>query len=68
MNTYYTSNKLKINIEKTQILLSGNNIKLRGNIVIEDKIIYNKSNMKILGTIYSEDAKFNNHLTFVTNS
>ena len=68
MNTYYNSNKLKINIEKTQILLSGNNVKLRGNIVIEDKIIYNKSNMKILGTIYSEDAKFNNHLTFGTNS
>ena len=68
MNIYYTSNRLKINIDKTQILLSGSNVKVRGNIVIEDKTIYNKPNMKILGTIYSEDTKFNNHVTFGTNS
>ena len=68
MKDYYTSNKLKINIDKTQIMLVGNKEKTNGNIMVEDKLIENKPSMKILGTIFSEDGKFNNNVTIGTNS
>ena len=67
MKDYYTSNKLKINIEKTQIMQNGKN-KTNGSVMIENKIIYNKSNLKILGTIFSDNNKFNNNLTMGKNS
>ena len=68
MYKYYTANKLKINLEKTQIMLSGCKSKVKGNITIENVKISNKSNIKILGTIFSEDNKFNNNITMGTNS
>ena len=68
MKEYYHSNKLKININKTQIMLSGNKNKKRGNINIDNNLIYNKSTIKILGTIFSEDQKFNNNVTIGSNN
>ena len=68
MKDYYTSNKLKINIDKSQIMLSGNRNKIKGSINIDGKTITNKSSMKILGTIFSDDSKFNNNVTYGTNS
>ena len=68
MKEYYHSNKLKININKTQIMLSGNKNKIRGNINIDNNLIYNKSTIKILGTIFSEDQKFNNNVMIGSNN
>ena len=61
MKIYYTSNKLKINIKKSQIVLTGRN-NPNGNINIDGKIISNKSNIKVLGTIFSDYSKFINNL------
>ena len=49
-------------------MLTGNHKKIRGSIQIDNKTIENKSYMKILGTIFSEDAKFNKNVTMGTNS
>ena len=67
MNQYYIANKLKINIKKTQIMLAGSK-NLKGKIEIENNIIVNKPNIKILGTLYTEDLKFNSNATHGTNN
>ena len=56
MESYYTCNKLKINTDKTQTMLAGKN-KPNRRVILKGKSIKNESNIKILGTIFSDGSK-----------
>ena len=71
MEKYYTSNRLKINTDKTQILIStpdksnaDGNLNMKVNGSIEEKII---NKIKILGVFFSDDCKFDINLTEGSN-
>ena len=68
MKNYYTSNKLKINMKKTQIMFVGNKEKIRGSINLEGNEVFNKPMITILGTIFSENARFNDNVKFGKNN
>ena len=69
METYYDSNELNINLEKTKILITGRNrITVNGQIKIKDEIVKNKLSIKLLGTLFSQDLKWNTNVTDGTNS
>ena len=60
MNTYYTSNKLKINTGKTHIMIvDKNNKTVHGSLLLNNNIVKNQHCIKILGTWLSVDMKFN---------
>ena len=75
MKLYYNSNKLKINIEKTQVMLVNAPKEISVNLNINDtfykytsyqssvKIISNKPTMKILGTVFSANNCFNENIS-----
>ena len=69
MESYYISNKLKINVAKTQILISGpNNTTVMGGIILDNELIRNSRKIKILGTYFSANCRFNDNLLEGSNS
>ena len=61
---YYNANKLKLNTGKTQILIIGkNNSTVNGNLILEGNTVHNSRNMKILGTIFSQQGNWNENVT-----
>ena len=69
MKKYYNANKLKINVIKTKIMITGDNKNIvGGNIILENETIYNLPNIRILGTLYSDNAKFNDNVILGPNS
>ena len=50
------------------MITGAKNNKPRGNIILDDEIIYNLPTIKILGTLFSESAKFNENVQLGPNS
>ena len=69
LEEYYINNYLKINAPKTQILITDHrNMTVNGSITIQDIIIKNSSEVKILGIIYSQYNNWNAYVKNGTNS
>ena len=69
METYYTSNKLKINTEKTKILIMTKGGKsVDGQIVMNKEIVKNVRTIKVLGTIFNQNLNWHDNLLEGTNS
>ena len=51
-------------MKKTQIRFVGNKEKIRGSTNLEGNEVFNKSMITILGTIFSENARFNDNIKF----
>ena len=69
MEQYYNSNVLKINVDKSQIMISApNNTTVEGSLIIGNKLIQNTNKIKILGTYFSQDCNFHVNLLEGSNS
>ena len=69
VTNYYTANKLKLNTNKTQIMITGpNGSTANGSLILDNEVVRNKSNIKVLGTLFSQTNKWNDNLLLGSNS
>ena len=63
VNTYNTNNKLKLNPQKTKIMMVTNDKKMKDDVkvTIQDKTIKHSTTLKILGLKVSDDLRWENH-------
>ena len=69
INDWMTTNKLKMNNDKTEIILCGNKNKLKSieidNLNIGDEFISFSSNVRNLGVLIDENLSFDNHVSYL---
>ena len=64
METYQNNNELKINTDKTQILIAAKNKKtVQGEIVLNNKAVKSKKTLTVLGTIFNQSLTWSDNLT-----
>ena len=63
MNTYFKTNKLKNNLDKTKFMIFSKSKLLKSRIIVlEDQVNENSTNIKILGMIINDNLDFSSHI------
>ena len=69
LNSYYTNNELKNNIKKSSIMFITDDPYLKSQeIKVIGTSLYHKTNLKLLGTVFSDNMKWNKHIRIGNDS